>query len=276
LQPCNGRWPAVEADHFRIVIDLVRLHDCESPQRISCRLLAFGRAAATGRMWMIRGDVFAEVPSALRVTPSPRRPNARPECCGQNSGQLEKECHWRTCREGSRPRRANAGTSILMKAFMINVPGPGRPRRTILRGCSVFVRILEKGAHLRRNPRGFSRCALSKNREHLRTGCAPSNQGTLDPVPLTRKVAQPPASASFALFGQSSFLSCVHRRLSGLLKSGRAKAPAWAAVIRKRSLAVSCGSIGFSFTASAPQSSLPQALRPLSRFVQMREGPARK
>jgi hypothetical protein len=58
-----------------------------------------------------------------------------------------------------------------------------------------------------------------------------------------------------------------------ILNSGRAKAPALAAVIRKRSLAVSTGSIAFSFTASAPQSSLPQALRPLSRFVWCGKGP---
>ncbi len=55
------------------------------------------------------------------------------------------------------------------------------------RRCSVFVRILQKGADLRRNLRGFPRCALSKTGAHLRTQCAPSKQGAaLDPVPLIR------------------------------------------------------------------------------------------
>src|ERR1700722_16076007 len=60
---------------------------------------------------------------------------------------------------------------------------------TVLRSCALFVRTLEKGAHLRRNLRDFPRCAHFENGAHLRSPCAPSNQGAaLDPVPLTRKV----------------------------------------------------------------------------------------
>src|SRR5580704_16783976 len=75
--------------------------------------------------------------------------------------------------------------------------------RRFSEGAQFSVRTLQKGAHLRRNRRGFPRCALSKSGAHLRRECAPSNQGTaLDPVPLTRKVAQQRAAASFAVFGR--------------------------------------------------------------------------
>jgi hypothetical protein len=50
------------------------------------------------------------------------------------------------------------------------------------RRCAVFVRTLEKGAHLRRNRRHFPRCALFEKGEHLRTTCAPS----AGPRPCTR------------------------------------------------------------------------------------------
>ena len=76
--------------------------------------------------------------------------------------------------------------------------GPGA---RFFEGAQFFVRTLEKPAHLRRNRRGFPRCALSKTGAHLRRECAPSNQGgALDQVPLTRKVADPLVAASFALF----------------------------------------------------------------------------
>jgi hypothetical protein len=63
------------------------------------------------------------------------------------------------------------------------------------------VRILEKAAHLRRNLRGFPRCALLENGAHLRTPCAPSagRAAALHPVPFSRKVVQTLASASIAL-----------------------------------------------------------------------------
>src|SRR5580704_15425085 len=57
---------------------------------------------------------------------------------------------------------ASAGTSLVMKAFMINVPerdGLGAP---FCEDAHFFVRTLEKGAHLRRNHRDYPRCALSK------------------------------------------------------------------------------------------------------------------
>src|SRR5580704_16822509 len=80
-------------------------------------------------------------------------------------------------------------------------PFMGGPRRAVLRRCALFVRTLEKGAHLRRNRRGFPRCALSKTSAHLRIGCAPSKQGVAlgyplaGAVPLARKLAQPLAAA---------------------------------------------------------------------------------
>ena len=87
-------------------------------------------------------------------------------------------------------------------------------------GTHFSVRTLEKGAHLRRNRRDFPRCALSKTGAHLRSKCAPSNQGTaLDPVPLTRKVAQPLASASKVLFGYESWLGLCRRRWAHLAVS---------------------------------------------------------
>src|SRR5580704_9828552 len=82
--------------------------------------------------------------------------------------------------------------------------------RRFCEGVQFSVRTLQKGAHLRRNLRGFPRCALSKSGAHLRRSCAPSKQGVaLHPVPLSRQVAQSLAAASFALMGQSWFGSCV-------------------------------------------------------------------
>jgi hypothetical protein len=79
------------------------------------------------------------------------------------------------------------------------------------------VRTLEKGAHLRRNLRDFPRCAHFENAAHLRSACAPSNQGeALDPVPLTRKVAQSLVSASLILFGHQSCLGPMPQALGGL------------------------------------------------------------
>jgi hypothetical protein len=123
------------------------------------------------------------------------------------------------------------------------------------------VRTLEKGAHLRRNLRGFPRCALSNIGEHLRRGCAPSAGLALHPVPLTHGDAQALASALVALFGQNSlfFRSCVKRPLGGRLRYRRA-IPA-----RRESR-----------PHSGPSASLPQALDPLGGFVSMREGPAGK
>ncbi len=43
-----------------------------------------------------------------------------------------------------------------------------------LKDAHFSVRTLEKGAHLRRNHRGFPRCALFEKAAHLRTTCAPS------------------------------------------------------------------------------------------------------
>jgi hypothetical protein len=150
---------------------------------------------------------------------------------------------------------------------MINVPerdGLGAP---FCEDAHFFVRTLEKGAHLRRNHRDYPRCALSKTVRifeggaHLRTRAPP----------WTRCRRRVRAVTGFGLvrfvWNKGPFFHAF------ILNSGRAKAPAWAAVIRKRSLAVSTGSIAFSFTASAPQSSLPQALRPLSRFVWCGKGP---
>ena len=69
---------------------------------------------------------------------------------------------------------------------------------------------------------------------HLRKRCAPSNQGTaLDPVPLMRKGAHPPASASVGL-SQSELHACAYH---GIGRSG---------------------------------TTLPQALRRLSRFARVR------
>jgi hypothetical protein len=87
------------------------------------------------------------------------------------------------------------------------------------------VRTLEKGAHLRRNRRGFPRCALSKP-------CAPSKQVrtfgralALHPVPLTYGCAQPLAPASFAVFaeGSSSFMLSVRREGDPGVRDLRAK-----------------------------------------------------
>jgi hypothetical protein len=95
-------------------------------------------------------------------------------------------------------------------------------------GAQFSVRTLEKGAHLRRNRRGFPRCALSKTSAHLRIGCAPSKQGVAlgyplaGAVPLARKVVQTLASASIALFGRNSFGSCVQLPLERPVEVGRA------------------------------------------------------
>jgi hypothetical protein len=63
----------------------------------------------------------------------------------------------------------------------------------------------------------------------FRKGCAPSNlvRTFARALPwtrlrLTRRGAQPLGSASFVVFGQVSFGSCVHCPLSGQLNSGRA------------------------------------------------------
>jgi len=95
-----------------------------------------------------------------------------------------------------------------MKQATTNVPGA-----EFREGAQFFVRTLQKPAHLRRKPRGFPRCALSKTGAHLRTGCEPSNRSAaaLDPVPLARKVAQPLDSASIALF-EKDFRGATLRR----------------------------------------------------------------
>jgi len=46
-------------------------------------------------------------------------------------------------------------------------------------GAQFSVRTLEKGAHLRRNLRGFPRCALFETGAHLRRGCASSKKGAV-------------------------------------------------------------------------------------------------
>jgi hypothetical protein len=62
-------------------------------------------------------------------------------------------------------------------------------------GAQFSVRTFEKGAHLRRNPRSFPRCALSKPVRTLE-GIAHLPGRALDPVPLMRKVVLPLVSAS--------------------------------------------------------------------------------
>ncbi len=101
------------------------------------------------------------------------------------------------------PARASRGFWIFDFGFWIEskLGHPIFRLLTSFRRCSVFVRILEKGAHLRRNHRHFPRCALFESR------CASSNEvrhlrsraEALHPVPFARKVMQALASASIAL-----------------------------------------------------------------------------
>jgi hypothetical protein len=117
---------------------------------------------------------------------------------------------------------------ILPQGFA-SIPPPGRiagmsrtfehndscPRR-----CALLRAHLGKGcASSKKSPR-FSKMRTFEFGAHLRMGCAPSNQGAaLDPVPLARKVAHPPASASIALFGHSSWLGPCRRRWAHLAVS---------------------------------------------------------
>jgi hypothetical protein len=83
-----------------------------------------------------------------------------------------------------------------------------RPSPSAFEGAQFFVRILEKGAHLRRNLRHFPRCALStivrifEPRAHLRSrASALTSASSVEPhpVPFSRKVVQALASALIAL-----------------------------------------------------------------------------
>jgi hypothetical protein len=114
------------------------------------------------------------------------------------------------------------------------------------------VRTLEKGAHLRRNRRDFPRCALSKNRAHLRKRCAPSNPPglALDPVPLTRKVVLPLLSASIACLEMTGGIGSEKLLLSRLRRETAQREPR-----------------------PPPQISSVGAAR-FCRSVSMREGPA--
>jgi hypothetical protein len=79
-------------------------------------------------------------------------------------------------------------------------PTPAAPRRPDR--CDAKVRTKscassKTAAHLRRKRRDFPRCALSKTVRTFEQKCAPSaGPQALHPVPLRRKVAQPPASAA--------------------------------------------------------------------------------
>jgi hypothetical protein len=109
------------------------------------------------------------------------------------------------------------------------------PGNTVLRRCALFVRTLENGAHLRRNLRGFPRCALSNSVSifegvaHLRQGLGPA-PGAVDA--LSR------AAAGFGLvrFVWTTFVSFM---CSSLLerpvgsRGGRSRRAGIAALIRK-------------------------------------------
>jgi hypothetical protein len=107
------------------------------------------------------------------------------------------------------------------------------------------LRTFEKGCASSKKTSGFSKVRTFENRAHLRREVRTFGRAAaLHPVPIQRKVAQPPASASSGLFGLAFGSRFIHLCISSL--------------------------------GEANPTSLPQALGPLSRFASMREGPAKK
>ena len=87
----------------------------------------------------------------------------------------------------------------------LGIAPAARARPALLSKMRVFLRILERGAHLRRNLGVFQGAHFSKRvrifeqRAHLRQGLGPA------PVPFSHNVAQALASASIALFSTGRF-----------------------------------------------------------------------
>ncbi len=126
----------------------------------------------------------------------------------------------------------------------------GFPESTFLTSkVRSFVRILQKGADLRRNPRGFPRCALLEKAAHLRTklrtfeGRARPAPGGDDPARRRDSHRLRPRSVCLEKSRSPWLADCVHGR---------------------------------SFGAGELQLTLPQALGMLRRCVSMRAGPAIK
>jgi hypothetical protein len=127
------------------------------------------------------------------------------------------------------------------------------------------LRIFEENVGVFQDAHFRKRCASSKGVRTFEPGRRPG-PGAVDPG----APGQPLASASFALFGQNSFGSCVQLPLERpvVVGEGDPGAPGEPPSIRKRQTGAS--------PPQAKSASSLQALRLLGRFVHMREGPARK
>jgi hypothetical protein len=140
---------------------------------------------------------------------------------------------------GVRDRACEPGRSRDRASAVPRQPPFGTRFSAPFEDAKFLVRTLEKGAHLRRDPRGFPRCALFETGAHLRTTCAPSKQGralALHPGPFSRKVAQALAAASIPLFEEVSHSShpliLALRRLRRFVSrregpAGKEKSRAW-------------------------------------------------
>jgi hypothetical protein len=133
---------------------------------------------------------------------------------------------------------------VRMRLTLADTPTQSRGRGTcnvLFEDAQFLVRTLQRGAHLRRNPRGFPRCALFESAAHLRTKCAPSTGRAValgyplaGAVPLSRKVVLALASASI-------MLSCFKMHfIDKPAEAGRNSAPRIARQHLLRTLRIIC------------------------------------